>query len=93
MSVRSELWEKILETLDDTLQLGFYEEARYVSEVVQSGTVLRICVPPRSAEADRAYRFLSKPENINRLLILAKRLHTGTPGIDSIEVVQELSAE
>ena len=89
MSVRSELWKKIIETLEDTLQLGFLEETHYVTDVVQSEGKLYICVPPRSSEAERAYAFLSQPGNIQRIGILAKRLQTKPP-IESIVVVQEL---
>jgi hypothetical protein len=71
------LWASILETLEETMQLAFLDEARYVTEVTRDGSTLVLAV-----ESEGAFRFLSDPANQNRILILAKRLG----GIESIRV-------
>ena len=85
MSERNELWEKIIEALEDTLQFGFLEEARYVSAIRVEGNALVVSIPPTSAEAERAFHFLAKPENSQRILILAKRIF---PALSTPEIVK-----
>lgn len=89
MSNNDELWQKILDSLEDTLQYGFLEEARYVAGAKVEGQALIISVPPTSAESDKAFQFLSSPSNSQRILILAKRLAAAGTKLDKVQITQE----
>ena len=75
----SELWTRILVLMEEKLQLGFLEQAKYVVKVLFTGTQAQLTVCSQEAED-----FFTAETNQQRLMIVSRSVVR----IDSIEVVR-----